>query len=226
MLPAFTRCVAPRPLQRRGGAFGPGRPAGQGWPATRGRLHDRPAWRGLSSRRAISRVPARHARALRDAPPATAGCRRAGRPGRSRAGPWRPDASPRTGTAGPRPCPAAARLGACAGAARSPAPAAAPGRVAATRSRTKILRFSGGSGLAGPGLACVPLRRPDSPAGMPGDPGQFWCLAGAGETGHAPRGGPGIPGVTLEGLPVPHLYALGPADWLIVRYVELTSGCL
>jgi len=49
----------------------------------------------------------------------------------------------------------------------------AEARIVATlreRSRTKILRFSGGSGLAGPGLARVPLWRLDSPADVPGDP--------------------------------------------------------
>jgi hypothetical protein len=49
----------------------------------------------------------------------------------------------------------------------------AEARIVATlreRSRTKILRFSGGSGLAAPGLACVPLWRLDSPADVPGDP--------------------------------------------------------
>jgi SAM-dependent methyltransferase len=46
------------------------------------------------------------------------------------------------------------------------------------RSRAEILRFFDGLELVDPGLAYVPLWRPDSPAGLPGDPGRSGNLAG------------------------------------------------
>jgi hypothetical protein len=47
------------------------------------------------------------------------------------------------------------------------------------RSREEILRFFDGFDLVDPGLVHVPLWRPDQ-AGVPGDPGKFWVLAGVG----------------------------------------------
>jgi hypothetical protein len=46
------------------------------------------------------------------------------------------------------------------------------------RSRAEIRRFFDGFELVDPGLVYVPLWRPDSPADVPGDPGQFGCLVG------------------------------------------------
>jgi len=48
------------------------------------------------------------------------------------------------------------------------------------RSRAEIQRFFDGFELVDPGLVYVPLWRPDSPADVPGDPGQFGCLVGVG----------------------------------------------
>jgi SAM-dependent methyltransferase len=48
------------------------------------------------------------------------------------------------------------------------------------RSRAEILRFFDGFELVDPGLVRIPLWRPDSPAEVPGDPGRFWGLVGAG----------------------------------------------
>jgi hypothetical protein len=48
------------------------------------------------------------------------------------------------------------------------------------RSRADILRFFDGLRLVDPGLVNVPLWRPDSPGGVPADPGRFWVLAGVG----------------------------------------------
>jgi SAM-dependent methyltransferase len=48
------------------------------------------------------------------------------------------------------------------------------------RSRAEILRFFDGFYLVEPGLVYVPEWRPDSPADVPADPGQFWCLVGVG----------------------------------------------
>ncbi len=48
------------------------------------------------------------------------------------------------------------------------------------RSRADILRFFDGFDLVQPGLVYVPEWRPDSPADVPDDPGQFWCLVGVG----------------------------------------------
>jgi SAM-dependent methyltransferase len=44
------------------------------------------------------------------------------------------------------------------------------------RSRAEIQRFFDGFEFVDPGLVYVPLWRPDSPADVPGDPGQFGCL--------------------------------------------------
>jgi SAM-dependent methyltransferase len=44
------------------------------------------------------------------------------------------------------------------------------------RSRAEIQRFFDGFEIVDPGLVYVPLWRPDSPADVPGDPGQFGCL--------------------------------------------------
>jgi hypothetical protein len=48
------------------------------------------------------------------------------------------------------------------------------------RSRAEIQRFFDGFELVDPGLVYVPLWRPDPPAGVPDDPGQFGCLVGVG----------------------------------------------
>jgi SAM-dependent methyltransferase len=48
------------------------------------------------------------------------------------------------------------------------------------RSRADILRFFDGFDLVDPGLVYMSLWRPDAPAEVPGDPSQFWCLAGVG----------------------------------------------
>ena len=48
------------------------------------------------------------------------------------------------------------------------------------RSRADILRFFDGFDLVEPGLVYIPQWRPDSPADVPADPGQFWCLVGVG----------------------------------------------
>jgi hypothetical protein len=48
------------------------------------------------------------------------------------------------------------------------------------RSRAAILRFFDGFELVEPGLVNVPAWRPDSTAGLPADPGQFWVLGGVG----------------------------------------------
>jgi SAM-dependent methyltransferase len=48
------------------------------------------------------------------------------------------------------------------------------------RSHAEILRFFDGFDLVDPGLVYIPLWRPDSPADVPEDPSQFWCLAGVG----------------------------------------------
>jgi SAM-dependent methyltransferase len=48
------------------------------------------------------------------------------------------------------------------------------------RSRAEIERFFDGFGLTDPGLVYVPRWRPDSPADVPADPGQFWFLVGVG----------------------------------------------
>lgn len=56
-------------------------------------------------------------------------------------------------------------------------------RVAAAlhpRTRTEIMRFFDGFDLVEPGLVWVPLWRPGSPADVPADPSQFWCLVGVG----------------------------------------------
>jgi SAM-dependent methyltransferase len=55
----------------------------------------------------------------------------------------------------------------------------APARGRA-RSRAEILRFFDGFELTDPGLVYVPQWRPDSPADVPADPGQFWFLVGVG----------------------------------------------
>jgi SAM-dependent methyltransferase len=44
------------------------------------------------------------------------------------------------------------------------------------RSRAEIQRFFDGFEIVDPGLVYVPLWRPDPPADVPGDPGQFGCL--------------------------------------------------
>ncbi|HEY5361186.1 MAG TPA: SAM-dependent methyltransferase [Streptosporangiaceae bacterium] len=49
---------------------------------------------------------------------------------------------------------------------------------ARVRSRADILRFFDGFDLVDPGLVSIPLWRPDSPADVPSDPSQFWCLGG------------------------------------------------
>jgi SAM-dependent methyltransferase len=49
-----------------------------------------------------------------------------------------------------------------------------------TRSRAEILRFFDGFEIVDPGLAYVPLWRPDSPADVPSDPGKLWFLVGVG----------------------------------------------
>jgi SAM-dependent methyltransferase len=48
------------------------------------------------------------------------------------------------------------------------------------RSRADILRFFDGFDLVDPGLVYVQEWRPDSPADVPADPGQLWCLVGVG----------------------------------------------
>jgi SAM-dependent methyltransferase len=48
------------------------------------------------------------------------------------------------------------------------------------RSRAEILRFFDGFEIVDPGLVYLPQWRPDSPADVPDDPGQFWCLVGVG----------------------------------------------
>jgi SAM-dependent methyltransferase len=48
------------------------------------------------------------------------------------------------------------------------------------RSRADILRFFDGFDLVDPGLVYLPEWRPDSPADVPADPSQFWCLVGVG----------------------------------------------
>jgi S-adenosyl methyltransferase len=48
------------------------------------------------------------------------------------------------------------------------------------RSRAEILRFFDGFDLVPPGLVYVSQWRPDSPAEVAGDPGQFWGLVGVG----------------------------------------------
>jgi SAM-dependent methyltransferase len=50
------------------------------------------------------------------------------------------------------------------------------------RSRPEILRFFDGFDLVDPGLVFMPQWRPDSPADVPVDPSQFWCLVGVGQT--------------------------------------------
>jgi len=51
------------------------------------------------------------------------------------------------------------------------------------RSRAEIMAFFDGFELVDPGLVYVPLWRPDSPADMPADPGQFGCLVGVARKG-------------------------------------------
>jgi S-adenosyl methyltransferase len=48
------------------------------------------------------------------------------------------------------------------------------------RSRADILRFFDGFDIVDPGLVYPTQWRPDSPADVPADPGQFWVLAGVG----------------------------------------------
>jgi SAM-dependent methyltransferase len=48
------------------------------------------------------------------------------------------------------------------------------------RSRADISRFFDGFSLVDPGLVFMPQWRPDSPADVPGDPSQFYGLAGVG----------------------------------------------
>jgi hypothetical protein len=48
------------------------------------------------------------------------------------------------------------------------------------RSRADILRFFDGFDIVDPGLVYMTQWRPDSPADVPADPGQFWVLAGVG----------------------------------------------
>jgi S-adenosyl methyltransferase len=48
------------------------------------------------------------------------------------------------------------------------------------RSGEEIVRFFGGFELVDPGLAYIPLWRPDPGADVSADPGKFWVLAGAG----------------------------------------------
>ena len=48
------------------------------------------------------------------------------------------------------------------------------------RSRADILRFFDGFDLVEPGLVYMTQWRPDSPADVPDDPGQFWVLVGVG----------------------------------------------
>jgi hypothetical protein len=55
---------------------------------------------------------------------------------------------------------------------------AAAGRA---RSREEIARFFGGLTLLEPGLVWLPQWRPDDPADVPPDPGEYWFLAGAGQ---------------------------------------------
>jgi SAM-dependent methyltransferase len=54
-----------------------------------------------------------------------------------------------------------------------------PGQGGA-RSRAEILRFFDGVDLVDPGLVYIKQWRPDSPADVPGNPGQFWGLVGVG----------------------------------------------
>jgi hypothetical protein len=49
---------------------------------------------------------------------------------------------------------------------------------ARVRPRADILRFFDGFELVDPGLVSIPVWRPESPADVPADPSQFWCLGG------------------------------------------------